>query len=386
MKDVSIPKVLYVMHLPPPVHGASMVGRYIKDSYLLQARFDSEYINMTAAADLNDIGHVGIRKIINYGKMLWRIRKFLRTDKPHVIYITPNSAGIAFYKDFITVSLIKYWIGKSSLCNTKILVHYHNKGVKEFSKSKVNDWLYRRFFSGLYVLLLGETLYDDIKTYVPVSRVEFCGNGIPELSKEEDNKVLEWLEKKKGEKTKMPLHILFLSNMMEEKGVWTLVDACKILKDKGVLFVCSFVGGWKDITEKDFNQRVSDLGLQSELNAVGPKYGEDKNVYWQYADIFIFPTFYHNECFPLVLLEAMQHALPCISTNEGAIPDIIDDGETGFIVNKKNVEHLAAKILELAEDKDKRFNMGFNGYKKFKEQYTLQVFENRICDIFEKLI
>lgn len=46
----------------------------------------------------------------------------------------------------------------------------------------------------------------------------------------------------------------------------------------------------------------------------------------------MFPTYYHNECFPLVLLEAMQHGLPCISTNEGAISDIVDDGVTGYIV------------------------------------------------------
>lgn len=42
-------KILYIMHMPPPVHGASMVGQYIKDSRLLHARFDSVYINMTAA-------------------------------------------------------------------------------------------------------------------------------------------------------------------------------------------------------------------------------------------------------------------------------------------------------------------------------------------------
>ena len=360
-----------------------MVGQYIKDSHLLQTRFDSEYINMTAATDLNDIGHVGIRKIVNYGKMLWRIRKSVRNAKPHVIYVTPNSAGMAFYKDFVTVSLIKYWIRRSS-CNTKILVHYHNKGVKDFSKSKVYDWLYRRFFSGLHVLLLGESLYEDVKKYVPVNRLSFCGNGIPELSKEDDNIVCENLRRKSEEKSNKPIKILFLSNMMEDKGVWTLVDACKILKDKGVLFECTFVGGWKDITEDMFNQRISNLGLQSELKAFGPKYGKDKEVYWLNADIFVAPSY--NECFPLVLLEAMQHALPCISTNEGAIPDIIDNEETGYIVNKKDAGQIAAIIEVLAVDKEKRITMGLNGYRKFKEQYTLQVFENRLCNVLEQLV
>ena len=386
MKDVSIPKVLYVMHLPPPVHGASMVGQYIKGSRLLQNRFDGEYINMTAAADLNDIGHIGIKKLVNYAKMLCKIRKSIKTGKPNVIYITPNSAGKAFYKDFVTVSLIKYWIRNLISKNTKILVHYHNKGVREFSKSRFNDWLYRRFFSGLHVLLLGESLYEDVKKYVPANRLSFCGNGIPELCEEKENKVFEYHKMKDGDASSQPLQILFLSNMMEEKGVWILVDACKILKEKGILFQCTFVGGWKDITESSFYQRIASLGLQSELKAVGPKYGEDKELYWLDSDVFVFPTFYHNECFPLVLLEAMQHALPCISTREGAIPDIIDDGETGFVINKKNAIHLASKIEELAGDKEKRMSMGLNGYKKFKQQYTLQVFENRFYEVLERLM
>ena len=122
------------------------------------------------------------------------------------------------------------------------------------------------------------------------------------------------------------------------------------------------------------------------MNALGPKYGADKEPYWLDADVFVFPTYYHNECFPLVLLEAMQHALPCISTKEGAIQNIIDDGETGYVVNAQNPGHLAARILELANDKQKRLDMGVNGYRKFQDQFTLKVFENRMCEVLEQLM
>lgn len=55
----------------------------------------------------------------------------------------------------------------------------------------------------------------------------------------------------------------------------------------------------------------------------------------------LFPTFYHNEYFPLVLLEAMEHGLSFISTTEGGIPGIVDDGKTGFLVPKHDVAVLA---------------------------------------------
>ncbi len=401
-------KVLYAMHMPPPVHGASMVGKYIKDSILLKSRFEGEYINLTTAENLNDIGQFGIKKILNYIKMLVGIRKAIKKGKPDVIYLTPNAAGNAFYKDFVTVCLIKHWAGYSLFdfkwpvkivwnCKSKkekrkedrkanILVHYHNKGVKEFSKREFNDKLYKMFFKDLYVLLLGEVLYEDVRKYVPVSKVEFCGNGLPELSKEDNEKISDVVKVKYEDKTNRPLHIIFLSNMMADKGVWTLVDACKILKDKGVSFKCTFVGGWKDITEVVFNQKIISLGLQAEVKAVGAVYGAEKEPYWLDADVFVFPTYYHNECFPLVLLEAMQHAIPCISTKEGAIPNIIDDGETGFVVNAKNPGYLAVKIEELANDKQKRLDMGVNGYRKYNDQFTLKVFENRMCDVLEQLI
>lgn len=391
LKSLGPGKVLYVMHMPPPVHGASMVGQYIRESKLLQHRFECDYINLTTASDLNDIGRLGLKKLVNYVRMLFEIRKRIRKEKPHVVYMTPNSSGMPFYKDFITVCLVKLWCKKiRDVKMTKrklnILVHFHNKGVKEFSKSKLNNWLYEKFFKGLYVLLLSEVLYEDIKKYVPPSRVGFCGNGLPALNNDEEKRVSDNIRQKYADQTNHPLHILYLSNMMEEKGVWTLVEACKILKNKGVDFKCTFVGGWKDISEDLFRQKINSMGLDADVIAVGPKYNQDKEQYWLDADVFVFPSYYHNECFPLVLLEAMQHALPCISTKEGSIADIIDDGETGFVVEAKNPGYLAVKIEELANDKDKRLSMGIEGHRKFNKQYSLKVFENRICEVLEQLM
>ena len=100
----------------------------------------------------------------------------------------------------------------------------------------------------------------------------------------------------------------------------------------------------------------------------------------------LFPTFYHNECFSLVLLEAMEHGLPCISTTEGGIPGIVDDGKTGFLVPKHDVAVLADKILLLLNDSVLRSNMGKVGREKFEKEFTLEVFEKRMTRILEHIV
>ena len=100
----------------------------------------------------------------------------------------------------------------------------------------------------------------------------------------------------------------------------------------------------------------------------------------------LFPTFYHNECFSLVLLEAMEHGLPCISTTEVGIPGIVDDGKTGFLVPKHDVAVLADKIQLLLNDSVLRSNMGKVGREKFEKEFTLEVFEKRMTWILEHIV
>lgn len=181
-------------------------------------------------------------------------------------------------------------------------------------------------------------------------------------------------------------NVLFLSNMMAEKGVWTLVSAAQVLRQRGLDFEVHFVGKWSDISEDDFTALVREARLECVCMAHGPQYGQDKEVFWRNADLFVFPTFYHNECFPLVLLEAMQHGMACISTAEGGIPGIIDDGETGFLVERQNAPMLADKMEWLMEHPLACEQMGMKGRVKFEREFTLDVFEMRMKSILEQCL
>lgn len=354
-------KILFILHLPPPVHGASMMGKYIHDSRVVNDAFECRYFNLTLAKDLQDIGKGGLRKLIDFIKQITALRNVIKAENPNLCYVTPNAKGGAFYKDFLIVMMLK-------AMRKKVIVHYHNKGVSTRQNKVIDNFLYRHFFKNLKVILLADTLYNDVRKYVNKEDVYICPNGIPatiELKKKEHD----------------GLNILFLSNMMREKVVWDLMDACKILKDKSLNFHCHFVGKWSDISESAFNGRINALGLHNYVKAYGAKYGEDKNEFFQIADVFAFPTFYNNECFPLVLLEAMEQGMPCISCNEGGISSIIDDGETGFVIPKNQPEVLAEKLELLINNRNLCNEMGNAGRKKFEQEFTLNQFEKRIAEI-----
>lgn len=369
-------KILFIMHMPPPVHGAAMVGQYIHDSELINGEFESHYINLTTAKNLQDIGKVCMRKLFDFFKLLKKIRRVVKDIKPQLVYVTPNACGGAFYKDFVVVEMLKH-------LGCKVVVHYHNKGVATRQDRRLDNALYRRFFKDIKVILLSECLYEDVKKYVQKEDVFVCGNGIPDVTENtacSDTVASDHID------GKVP-HVLFLSNLLISKGVVVLLNALKVLKEKGCRFICDFVGG--ETVEMDaamFQAEVAKRGLEDMVVYHGRKYGKDKEAFLNAADMFVFPTFYPNECFPLVLLEAMQHRLPCVSTTEGGIPGIIDDGKTGFLVSKHDVAVLADKIQLLLNDPVLRGNMGKAGREKFEKEFTLEVFEKRLIWILEHIV
>ena len=98
--------------------------------------------------------------------------------------------------------------------------------------------------------------------------------------------------------------------------------------------------------------------------------GVNKEKLFATSDIFVFPT--RSEVFGTVNIEAMNYSLPVVSSKEGEIPEIVQDGITGFLVNKRSPGELADKILILINDADLRKEMGIRGRKNFELKYTLE--------------
>jgi glycosyltransferase involved in cell wall biosynthesis len=222
-------------------------------------------------------------------------------------------------------------------------------------------------------------LYSDIAKYVDKKSVFYCPNGIPEVNEG-------YSACRNHDGTTKTCQILFLSNMVKEKGLFVLLDACKILNERKMPFKCDFVGSWPEVTKEQVQTRVEELGLSQHVMLHDKKFGADKTAFFKNADVFVFPTFYHNECFPLVNLEAMQFALPLITTCVGGIPDMVVDNESGFLIPPMNSAVLADKLEILISNPHTRKTMGLAGRKLYEKHYTLKKFELSMGCILEEAI
>jgi len=351
------------------VHGSSMVGKYIKDSEIINAAFTSKYINLGTSGSIDEIGKGGIRKAGRYLSIIFKVIYFVAFFRPNLCYIGITAVGSGFYKDSIVALIVR-------LFGIKRVYHFHNKGVKTNQSRTFDNFLYKLVFKKCSAILLSKHLYQDIEKYIPLQSVFICPNGIPQfttLPEKPANLINDYLPE-----------ILFLSNLMVSKGVWVLLNACKILLDKNYMFNCVLIGGEGDIDAKQFNEKVNKLGIQKHITYAGKKYDIEKHNAFSKAEIFVLPT--NNDTFGLVNLEAMQHSLPVISTYEGGIPDIVEDSVTGFLIPKNDPIALADKLELLINNPDLRKQMGQAGRKRYEEKFTLEIFENNLKNILAEII
>lgn len=353
--------ILFMLHLPPPVHGSSLVGELVKESKLINDAFDGRYINLILSRHVHESGKTNIKKLIRFTIIWFNLLGKLINRRPNLCYYALTTTGSGFRKDVLLITLLR-------LFNVKTVYHIHNKGIIKANKKRLNDILYKFIFKNSSVIILSHHLYYDIQPYVPVSRVYICPNGIKDFQPETSFLTLSDNDS---------FRILFFSNLIKEKGVFVLVEACSILKERGYSFHCDFVGGEGDVSIKQLKESIENKGLTNQVEYLGKRYGKLKEMVFEQADLFVLPSRY--DCFPLVILEAMQHSLPVITAKEGGMPDMVEDGKTGFLISPyDNAVSLADKIEYFILNPTQKEKMGINARAKYEQQFTLPIFEQRL--------
>lgn len=362
-------EILFLLHLPPPVHGSSMVGEQVKVSRLINDAFSGRFINLMLSRKEIESRKIKTVKIFRFLIIWLQLLGVLLRRKPHLCYFAFATTGAGFYNYVLIITLLRMF-------SVKIICHIHNKGVARASTHWLNNRLYAFVFRNSFVILLSSYLYKDIEQFVFPGNVFYCPNGISDqlpvttLTSATNNR---------------PFSILFLSNLIREKGVFVLVDACTRLKERGYCFSCMFVGGEGDVSQKELTAYIREKGVTEEVKYCGKRYGDLKEMTFRDADVPVLPSCY--DCFPLVILEAMQHHLPVVTAFEGGMPDMVDEGQTGYLIPRyDDVETLTDRLEQMIQNPSLLTEMGYNARMKYERNFTLPILEGRLLRILQEVV
>lgn len=359
-------RILFLVQIPPPVHGASLRNHSLVLSKLLHENFDIRVLPLRFVTEVEEIGNVAPIKFLRLIGFLANLLKGLIIARPQLVYFTLSPVGNAFYRDVLIVLLVK-------LFHIPIVYHLRGLGIREARQKRLNKWLYDFVFKKTYVICLSNRHKFDIEGIPFINEVFVVPNGIKiEVS-------LDGV----STHTDVP-EVLFLTNFIKTKGVYEFLGAISMVHANGVKFKARMVGAPGNVTRNDLVEESKRMKLTEILTIDGPLFGKSKFDAILQCDVFVLPTYY--ELFPGVILEAMQCGKPVVTTKTGAIPEIIDDGVNGLLVDTRDITGLAEKIELLLVNASLRQSLGDAARKKFLQNYTLEEFELRMKETFDRVL
>jgi len=162
--------------------------------------------------------------------------------------------------------------------------------------------------------------------------------------------------------------VLFVGSLSYRKGVDIISKCAELLPNVNFVF-------------------VGNGNLRTDLpncTFVGPKPNRELRLWMNACDVFLLPS--RSEGLPVVILEACSCGLPVIAAEVGGIPDMITNGENGFIVKTHNPEDYAEVVKDSLADKQKLNLIGINARELVRRNYDNRVIANKIKSIYESLV
>ncbi len=179
-------------------------------------------------------------------------------------------------------------------------------------------------------------------------------------------------------------HFLAVGRLVEKKGFAYLIEACRYLEGRGHHFRCTIIGDGPQ--REALSRQIKDTGLANVVSLVGEKSQQQVMSAMENACAFILPCVVSStgdrDGLPTVLLEAMAMGLPTISTRVAGIPEIIDNGKTGILVNPESAGELCEAMEGLLLNPELQLQMGSAGRQKAERDFDLRKSVATLHDYF----
>lgn len=179
-----------------------------------------------------------------------------------------------------------------------------------------------------------------------------------------------------------PPLIALLGYLHRTKGVAEFIEICRILRERGTSFRAALVGPFASADfEAECRSAASRMGLTDVLEFTGLQH--NMADWYQRIDILVHPTW--RDSLPRAVMEAMFFGMPVVGSDVDGVPELVRDGETGFLVAPKDVEGFAARVQSLLEKPEERIRLGAAARAQALRQFGADTYRARMVEIYREV-
>ena len=352
-------RILIIGPFPEPITGNSLANQVVFENLpKYQSNVIVDKINTSYSSFKEDLGRLSLAKVLYYLKQYVGIVKIFSCDK---LYYT---SGQTFY------GVLKYlpYLLVAKLLNKEIIVHIHGNFLhKEYMSLK---GFKRSIFKKTLQLcdkgiVLSKSLRKNLTPFLKENKIFELDNFVEDFLFEES--IIKRLDK---------LRIIYLSNLMTEKGVFDLLDSLKILNENNIEFEAKIAGGIDASVEEEIKQKLNDM--PNCVDYLGLVHGKEKKKLLEWGNVFVFPTYYSMEGQPISIFEAMATGNIILTTEHAGIPDVFKDEINGFYIEKKSPNLIATKLQMMAGNMNEYIRICNRNTEEASEKYRVNTFINKL--------
>ena len=239
--------------------------------------------------------------------------------------------------------------------------------VRQCATSALLKWWLRTTLRSCHVTTTQGAFWTEYFQTFPeaASKVMEAGNGL----------VLR--PRKPGERTGGK-RIIFIGWVQREKGIFEALQAFARVHEAHAEAHLSIVGGGRD--HADVVTTIAAMGLQSDVSTPGWLPSEEIPAALANAHVLLLPS--HAEGLPNVVLEAMGAGLPVVATRVGSIPEVVEDGRSGVLVDVGDVDAMVEALTRVLADADLGRRMGDRGRRIVEERFSIE----RVWPVYARAI
>lgn len=363
------PGVLVVGPLPEPHNGMTVVTETILTSSLRE-KFNVVHVDTSDHRSISNVGRLDVGNVAVGLKAAFCTVSALARFDLELVYLPIAKNRLGFLRD-------APFLLAARAARRRTLVHFHARGFDEFNVAE--PWWMRQLIAlclrskRTHAIVLGERLRGEFDGLIPSEQVHVLANGVGDQS----------ADAARG-RASSPTTVLHLSTLWSAKGVFDVLESAARLKPQFPDVQYVLAGDWYSPTEaRDAKRYIAETGMRDTVRMPGPVHGAAKADLLTSSALMLFPS--RSEGHPLVVLEALSAALPVVTTPVGAIPEIVDDGKEGFLVEPGDIDAMTDRIAQLLNNPALRAEMGRSARLRYERDFTAERFADRLGAIWESV-